>query len=95
MIKLSKFQSLLPQVYIIFLLLFNSVYAAEENILIYNAASTSDMINEISNEWEKITNYRARASSSSSSSLAKQIINGAPANIYISASWLWIEELKK
>ena len=84
MIKLSKFQSLLPQVFIIFLLLFNSVHAAEGNILIYNAASTSDMINEISNEWEKITNYRARASSSSSSSLAKQIFNGAPANIYIS-----------
>ncbi len=95
MIKLSKFQSLLPQVFIIFLLLFNSVHAAEGNILIYNAASTSDMINEISNEWEKITNYRARASSSSSSSLAKQIFNGAPANIYISASWLWIDELKK
>ncbi|PPR15635.1 MAG: Molybdate-binding periplasmic protein [Alphaproteobacteria bacterium MarineAlpha9_Bin3] len=95
MIKLSKLQNLLPQVYIIFLLLLNSVYAAEENILIYNAASTSDMITEISNEWEKVTNNKVRASSSSSSSLAKQIINGAPANIYISASWLWIKELNK
>ena len=96
MIKLSILQNLLPQVYIIFLLSLNPSQAAEENnILIYNAASTSDMIAEISREWEKRTNNKVRASSASSSSLAKQIINGAPANVYISASWLWIEELSK
>ena len=94
MIKLSKIQNLLPQVYILFLLLFNSSLSAEENnILIFKAASTSDVIAEISKEWQKINNKVARASSASSSALAKQIINGAPANIYISASALWIEEL--
>ena len=94
MIKLSKIQSLLPQVYILFLLLFNSSLSAEENnILIFKAASTSDVIAEISKEWQKINNKVVRASSASSSALAKQIINGAPANIYISASALWIEEL--
>ncbi len=96
MIKLSTIRNLLPQVYILFLLSLNPSHATEENkILIYNAASTSDMIIEISTEWKKITNITVNASSASSSSLAKQIINGAPANIYISASWLWIEELKK
>ena len=44
---------------------------------------------------KKINNKVVRASSASSSALAKQIINGAPANIYISASALWIEELSK
>ena len=49
MIKLSKLQNLLPQVYILFLLLFNSSLSAEENnILIFKAASTSDVIAEIS-----------------------------------------------
>ena len=96
MIKLSKIQNLLPQVYILFLLLFNSSLSAEENnILIFKAASTSDVIAEISKEWQKINNKVVRASSASSSALAKQIINGAPANIYISASALWIEELSK
>ena len=96
MIKLSRIQNLLPQVYILFLLLFNSSLSAEENnILIFKAASTSDVIAEISKEWQKINNKEVRASSASSSALAKQIINGAPANIYISASALWIEELSK
>jgi len=96
MIKLSRIQNLLPQVYILFLLLFNSSQAAEEkNILIFNAASTSDVIAEISKEWERASKQIVRASSASSSALAKQIINGAPANVYISASWLWIEELSK
>ena len=96
MIKLSIIRNLLPQVYILFLLSLSPSEATEEKrILIYNAASTSDTINEISKEWEKINNIKVNASSASSSSLAKQIINGAPANIYISASWLWIEELKK
>ena len=54
MIKLSKIQNLLPQVYILFLLLFNSSLSAEENnILIFKAASTSDVIAEISKEWQK------------------------------------------
>ena len=96
MIKLSRIQNLLPQVYILFLLLFNSSLSAEENnILIFKAASTSDVIAEISKEWQKINNKVVRASSASSSALAKQIVNGAPANLYISASALWIEELNK
>ena len=96
MIKLSRIQNLLPQVYILFLLLYNSSLAAEENnILIFKAASTSDVIAEISKEWQKINNKIVKASSASSSALAKQIVNGAPANIYISASELWIKELSK
>ena len=64
-------------------------------LLIYNAASTADIIIEIAKEWENLNSIKVRSSSASSSALAKQLLNGAPANIYISASWLWIEELKK
>ena len=53
MIKLSIIRNLLPQVYILFLLSLSPSEATEEKrILIYNAASTSDTINEISKEWE-------------------------------------------
>jgi len=99
MFKLSNKFNHKHLIYIIFfLLLKTSPIAAESidnNLLIYNAASTSDIIKKISKEWEIIYSIKVRASSGSSSSLAKQIIRGAPANIYISASWLWIEELKK
>ena len=62
MIKLSKIQNLLPQVYILFLLLFNSSLSAEENnILIFKAASTSDVIAEVSKEWQKINNKVAKS----------------------------------
>ena len=97
--KLSIKLNLLPQVYVIFFLLLNYPQAAEEdkmiNLLIYNAASTSNLIEEISNEWKKNSYSKIRSSSAGSSALAKQIINGAPANIYISASWLWVKELRK
>ena len=97
MIKLINYKSLMPLISILlFMLLTISPIVAETNelkLLIYNAASTSDVIKEIAEEWENSNTSKIRTSSASSSSLAKQIINGAPANIYISASSLWIEEL--
>jgi len=97
--KLLMHKKLIPLVYILFFLLLKiSPIAAESNdskLLIYNAASTADIIKEIAKEWKNLNSVTINASSASSSSLAKQIINGAPANIYISASRLWIEELKK
>ena len=97
--KLLMHKSLIPLVYTLFFLLLKiSPIAAESNnskLLIYNAASTAEIIKEIAKEWKNLNSVTINASSASSSSLAKQIINGAPANIYISASQLWIEELKK
>lgn len=93
-----KFSHKLLNYIIFFLLLKISPIAAESlsnSILIYNAASTYEIIKEISKKWETTQSIKIRASSGSSSSLAKQILNGAPANIFISASWLWIEELRK
>ena len=97
--KLLKIKSIiLTLCMLLFLLLNISPSIAETNeskLLIYNAASTADIIIEIAKEWENLNSIKVRSSSASSSALAKQLLNGAPANIYISASWLWIEELKK
>ena len=97
--KLLKIKSImLSSCLLLFLLLNISPSIAETNeskLLIYNAASTADIIIEIAKEWENLNSIKVRSSSASSSALAKQLLNGAPANIYISASWLWIEELKK
>jgi len=97
--KLLKINNIVPSLYLLLFLFLNiSAIAAEDNdtkLLIYNAASTNDIILEIATEWENLNSIKVRTSAASSSSLAKQIANGAPANIFISASWLWIEELKK
>ena len=97
--KLLKIKSIMLSLCLLLFLLLNiSPSIAETNeskLLIYNAASTADIIIEIAKEWENLNSIKVRSSSASSSALAKQLSNGAPANIYISASWLWIEELKK
>tara|TARA_B100000686_G_scaffold355150_1_gene470442 strand:- start:1630 stop:2439 length:810 start_codon:yes stop_codon:yes gene_type:complete len=84
-----------PYYILLFLLLKNSLQAAENNLLIYAAASTNDIFKEIQKNFTEKLNINIRISSSSSSTLAKQIISGAPTNIYISASRLWINELNK
>ena len=84
-----------PYYIILFLLLESSLQAADNNLLIYAAASTNDIFKEIQNDFAEKININIRISSSSSSTLAKQIRSGAPANIYISASQAWINELNK
>ena len=75
----------IPFYLVLFLLLKNSLSAAENNILIYAAASTNDIFIDLKEEFNSSKNLNIRISASSSSTLAKQIISGAPANIYISA----------
>ena len=57
MIKLINYKSLMPLLSILlFMLLTISPIVAETSelkLLIYNAASTSDVIKEIAKEWEK------------------------------------------
>ena len=85
----------IPFCLILFLLLQSSLTAAENNILIYAAASTNDIFKDLKTEFNTNKNFNIRVSASSSSTLSKQIISGAPANIFISASFEWIKELNK
>ena len=82
-----------------FLLLSKQLIAAEKNIdssLLFIAASTNEVIKEASESWIKENgSHKFRISSASSGILAKQIISGAPVDLYISASYLWVEELIK
>ena len=85
----------IPYYLIFFLLLQSSLTAAENNILVYAAASTNDIFKDLKTEFNTNKNFNIRVSASSSSTLSKQIISGAPANIFISASFEWIKELNK
>ncbi len=70
--------------------------AVENNkkVVVFAAASLTDAITSIAANYEKQTNIEIQTSFASSSTLAKQIENGAPADIFISADSKWMQYLK-
>ena len=71
---------------------YNQVLHAEK-ILIFAASSLAVPLQEIANIYQKETSNRVNISFAASSTLARQIIKGAPADIYISANQKWMEFL--
>lgn len=67
--------------------------AGTENVIVFAAASATNAINAINTLAESQGLGKVVASYGSSSSLAKQILNGAPADIFISADASWINYL--
>lgn len=68
---------------------------AAGQITIYAAASLTDALNEIDANYQKRTGVEVKASFASSSTLAKQIENGAPAQVFASADTKWMDYLDK
>jgi molybdate transport system substrate-binding protein len=69
--------------------------AAADTLTIYAAASLTDAINEIDAAYQKKTGVEVKASFASSSTLAKQIEQGAPAQVFASADTKWMDYLDK
>jgi len=72
-----------------------SFAVSAESITLYAAASTTNAVNEIISIYSEKTGEKVKASFASSGTLAKQIENSAPADIFISANpkWMkWIDE---
>lgn len=74
----------------------SNLYAADENkeITIFAAASLTNAVTDIAEAYEKETQVKIKKSFASSATLAKQIENGAPADIFISADTQWMTYLK-
>lgn len=68
---------------------------ADKKVVIFAAASLTNAIDEISNMYEKESKIQIQTSYASSSTLAKQIENGAPADVFISADTKWMNYLKE
>jgi molybdate transport system substrate-binding protein len=68
---------------------------AADSITVYAAASLTDALNELDAAYQKKTGIEIKASFASSSTLAKQIENGAPAQIFASADIKWMDYLDK
>jgi molybdate transport system substrate-binding protein len=91
-------RTLLAAGWVLVLLFGNSgtIGAAEPNsVVIFAAASTTNAITEIGNLFEARKMGKVTHSFASSSTLAKQIENGAPANLFISADKKWMDYLEE
>lgn len=63
---------------------------AAEKITVFAAASLTNAMNEISEQYKKDSKVDVVSSYASSSTLARQIEQGAPANLFISADQQWM-----
>ena len=67
--------------------------AQGNDIVIFAAASLKNALDAVNAQWEKETGKKAAISYASSPALAKQIEQGAPAQIFISADLDWMDYL--
>jgi molybdate transport system substrate-binding protein len=65
-----------------------------EPVTIYAAASLREAVTEIAREWTRKSGRPHRLQFEASSTLARQIKEGAPADVFISADKRWMDEVK-
>jgi len=68
--------------------------APESDVTIFAAASTSNAVTEIAAAWEAAGRGQVRTVFASSGVLARQIANGAPADLFLSANVKWMDWLQ-
>lgn len=64
-------------------------------ITVFAASSLTDVVNELKSSLEKSGEFRVKASFGASSDLARQIMEGAPADVFISADLDWMNKLRE
>lgn len=69
--------------------------AAAEPVTVFAAASLRNALQEVQADWNKAGKAPLQISFAGSSALAKQIDNGAPADVYVSANPGWMDYLEK
>jgi molybdate transport system substrate-binding protein len=69
--------------------------AAGEKITVYAAASLTDVLNALDATWSASSGNPVVASYAASSTLARQIEAGAPAQVFLSADSKWMDYLAK
>ncbi|EPJ44658.1 MAG: hypothetical protein OFPII_32720 [Osedax symbiont Rs1] len=73
--------------------LLTSQFSYAKPVIVYAAASLTQSINQISAIYERQTQRQVISVFAASSTLARQIAHGAPADIFISANQKWMQYL--
>lgn len=66
--------------------------SAAEKITVFAAASLTNVMQNIAEQYQKKSGVEVRTSFASSSTLARQIEQGAPADLFISADQQWMDD---
>ena len=69
--------------------------ARADDLLVFAAASLKTALDQVATDWRERTGKTVTISYAGSSSLARQIEQGAPAQVFISASVDWMDYLDK
>jgi molybdate transport system substrate-binding protein len=70
-------------------------HAQSKDVIVFAAASLSNVLDEIGESFRRETGSRVIASYEASSTLAKQIENGVPADLFVSADPEWMDYLEQ
>jgi molybdate transport system substrate-binding protein len=68
---------------------------AQDGLVIFAAASLKNAVDEIAADWKDSGKPAAKISYAASSALAKQLEQGAPADLFISADTDWMDYVEK
>jgi molybdate transport system substrate-binding protein len=68
---------------------------AQEPLTVFAAASLTDAMRELGQQWQARGNPAPRLSFAASSTLARQIEQGAPADLFLSADEPWMDYLQR
>ena len=69
--------------------------ASAENVTVFAAASLKNALDQVAASYAEETGNEVTISYAGSNQLAQQIIQGAPADIFISANEKWMDEVEK
>jgi molybdate transport system substrate-binding protein len=69
--------------------------ALSEEVVVFAAASLKTALDAVASDFEAQTGHEVTISYAGSNQLAKQIIEGAPADIFLSAAVNWMDEVEK
>lgn len=69
--------------------------AAAEEVVVFAAASMKTALDQVAAEFTAATGHEVVISYAGSNALAQQIIQGAPADIFLSAAVNWMDEVEK
>jgi molybdate transport system substrate-binding protein len=75
------------------LLALSTAVCAEQPVRVFAAASLTNALNDIGAQWQKAGHPKPSLAYGSSSTLAKQIEAGAPADVFASADSTWMDYL--
>ena len=74
-----------------FLILFSPFGFSKERVLVFAASSMASALDEITKEYKKETGEKVTVSYGASSALSRQLVQGSPADIFISANQGWMD----